>query len=198
MNDMLNPGYYDEETLREAGFASIGKNVRIARNCTIIGIENISIDDNVRIDGYSTITAERGGLRIGSYVHVGGYCVMIASEGIVLGDFVGISQGVHFYTRSDDYSGRYLTNPMVPAKFTGVTRGRIELKSHVLVGSGAVIMPGVIIGEGASVGALTFVNRVLEPWGVYGGCPARRLKDRCKRILDLEKRLREEDKSGRG
>jgi len=54
---MFDPGYYNERDLREAGFKSIKKNVSIAKNCTIIGLSNISIGNNVRIDGYCSIIA---------------------------------------------------------------------------------------------------------------------------------------------
>lgn len=57
----FNPGYFTEDELRDFGIASVGVNVRVARNCTIIGLANISIGDNVRIDGYSTITASGEG-----------------------------------------------------------------------------------------------------------------------------------------
>ena len=107
-------------------------------------------------------------------------------------DFSGISQGVRIYSRSDDYTGEYLTNPTVPAKFTGLTCGTVTLKRHVIIGSGTVILPNVTIGEGTSVGALSLVNRSLNPWGVYFGSPAKRLMDRSKKLLELESELMRE------
>jgi galactoside O-acetyltransferase len=53
-----------------------------------------------------------------------------------------------------------------------------------------VILPGVTIGEGASVGALTLVNRSLDPFTIYAGIPARRLRDRSKAFLELETQWR--------
>lgn len=38
-----------------------------------------------------------------------------------------------------------------------------------LIGGNSVILPGVTIGEGASVGAGSVVTKDLEPWGVYVG-----------------------------
>ncbi len=49
---MFDPGYYSDADLKNAGFRKLGNNVSIAKNCTIIGIKNILIGDNVRIDGY--------------------------------------------------------------------------------------------------------------------------------------------------
>ena len=193
MNNPFDPGYYNEHELAGFGFKSVGTNVRIAKNMTIIGLENISLGSNVRIDGYGTLVAAgTGSLSIGSFVHIGGWCYLSAGDGIVMEDFSGISQGVRIYSRSDDYTGEYLTNPTVPAKFTGLTCGTVTLKRHVIIGSGTVILPNVTIGEGTSVGALSLVNRSLNPWGVYFGSPAKRLMDRSKKLLELESELMRE------
>ena len=189
----FDPGYFTEADLKDSGFKKIGKNVRIARNCTIIGLENIEIGDNVRIDGYCTIVAaDEGDLKVGSYVHIGGYCLLIAGNGIVMQDFSGLSQGVRIYSRTDDYSGKFLTNPTVPKKFTGVSCGEVVLERHVIIGSGSIILPHITIGEGSSIGALSLVTKNLECWGVYFGSPVKRLKGRSKSLLRLEAEMRQE------
>ena len=190
MNNPFQPGYYGEAELRGFGFKAVGANVSVARNCTIVGLENISLGDNVRIDGYTTIVATGSAhVSIGSYIHIGGYCHLSAGDGIVMEDFSGLSQGVRIYTRTDDYSGTCLTNPTVPERFTTIIRGPVTLSRHVIIGSGTIILPNVTIAEGSSVGALSLVNKSLEPWGVYFGCPARRLKDRSRKLLEMEAEL---------
>lgn len=189
----FDPGYYDEHDLRDAGFKAVGRNVQIARNCTIIGLQNIEIGDNVRIDGYcSLIAAGQGWLSIGSYVHIGGYCMLSAGDGIRMEDFSGLSQGVRIYSRTDDYSGKYLTNPTVPEKYTGVAAGTVTLGRHVIIGSSSVILPDVSIGEGSSVGALSLVTKSLDEWGVFFGTPVRKLKNRSRALLSLEAALRQD------
>jgi acetyltransferase-like isoleucine patch superfamily enzyme len=193
MTNPFDPGYYTETDLLSFGFKSIGENVRIAKNCTIIGLPSISIGSNVRIDGYcSLIAAGNGWLDIGSFIHIGAYSLLSAGDGIVMEDFCGMSQGARIYSRNDDYSGEYLTGPTVPERFTGTTRGTVVLKRHVIIGSGTVVLPKVTIGEGSAVGALSLVTTSLGPWGVFFGCPARRVNDRSKRLLDLESQLRRE------
>lgn len=189
MNNPFNPGYYDEQELRAFGFKAIGSNVRIAKNCTIIGLENISIGDNVRIDGYSTLIAAGGFINLGSYIHIGGYSLVSGGAGVVMEDFSGLSQGVRIYSKSDDYSGAGLTNPMVPAEYLNVVGGTVTLKRHVIVGSGSIILPKVTVGEGSSVGALSVVTKTLDEWGVFVGSPARRLKARSRKLLELEQKL---------
>lgn len=188
MGALFDCSYYTEHDLKDEGFKSLGRNIRIAKNCIIVGIENITIGDNVRIDDYCSLIAT-GAITLGSYIHIGSYCYLAGGEGIVMEDFSGISQGVRIYTCTDDYTGKYLTNPTVPSKYKGITRGAVTLEKHVIIGSGTVILPKVTCGEGVSVGAMSLVTKSLEGWGVYFGCPVRRLKSRSKRLLEFELQL---------
>lgn len=187
---MFDSGYYSENDLKDR-FKSVGENVLISKNCTIIGTENIEIGSNVRIDDYCCIMVggDEASLKIGSYVHIAAHCYLSAKNGIVMEDFTGISQGVKIYSNSDDYSGAFLTNPTVPSKFTNATGGTVTLKKHAIVGSGSVVLPNVTIHEGTSVGALSLVTKDLKEWSIYFGSPAKRLKNRLKNLLDLEKKL---------
>lgn len=194
---LFDSSFYNEDDLADAGFKSVGKNVLIDKNCTIIGKKNISIGSNVRIDGYTTIVAAGDGyLNIGSNIHIAGYVYLGCSGGMDLGDFCAISHGSKFYTASDDYTGKALTNPTVPSKYTNVRTGKITLGRHVLVGSMTVVLPGVEIGEGTSVGALSKIVRSLDSWGVYAGSPVERVKERSKNLLELEKQYLEEISNG--
>lgn len=184
----FNPGYATTDELRTLGFAHVGDNVMVARNCILTGLENIHIGDNVRIDGQTTIAAARGHCRIGRNIHIGVGGYLACAGGLTLDDFVNLSQGVRIYTISDDYSGAAMTNPTVPPEFTNVTVVPVTLGKHVIIGSGSVVLPGADLGEGVAIGALSLVKRPLEPWGIYAGNPARRIKDRSKALLDAERR----------
>ena len=190
MKNLFDTGFHDEAALREMGFAQVGQKVSIAKNCTIVGnLANIRLGDHVRIDAYCTLIGT-GPITIGSHVHIAGYCHLSGGNGITMEDFSGLSHGVKLYSRTDDYSGKFLTNPTVPAEYLGVIAGKITLGRHVILGANTVVMPGVSIGEGSSVGAQSLVKEDLDAWGVYAGCPARRLKDRSKHLLKLEAKLR--------
>ena len=82
-----------------------------------------------------------------------------------------------------------MTNPSVPIKYTGGVCGTVTLKRHVIIGANTVIIPNLTIGEGTSVGAMSLVKKDLDPWGIYAGIPVRRLNDRKKDLLEIEKRL---------
>ena len=52
--------YYKSSDLKKFGFKKVGKNVTIAKNCTIIGLNNISLGNNIRIDSNVVIAARSG------------------------------------------------------------------------------------------------------------------------------------------
>lgn len=193
MSKLFGPTHYTEHDLANEGFKHLGSNVRIAKNCTIIGAENIAIGDNVRIDGYCTLVATgQSFINLGSFIHIGGYCSVLAAEGVTIDDLSTLSWGVRVFTRSDDFSGSCLTNPTVPSKYTGVKGGTVRLAKHVIVGANSVILPKVSLGEGAAVGGMSMVSNNLDEWGIYSGVPAKRIKDRKRDLLELEKALKRE------
>lgn len=191
----LNPGYFETLDLIAMGIGAVGQNVKIARNCTIVGLEQIFVGSNVRIDGPTTIVvSESAKLILGSFIHVGGGCHINASNSVELMDFSGLSQGVRIYSSTDDYSGNSLTNPMVPNKYKTVKVGAIKVGRHVIIGSGSIIMPNVEIGEGSCVGALSLVVKSLDQWGMFAGVPAVKIKDRSRKLLELEQDFIREQK----
>ncbi len=186
MTSSLFPsGYYLSADLRAAGIGAVGNNVRVHHNLNVYGLENLFLGNNVVIDAYVSIIAS-GEVRIGSNVHLGSYCHLSGGAGIELMDFSGLSQGVRIYSQSDDYSGESLTNPTTPPDLKVIKKGKVTLECHVIIGANSVILPAVTIGEGSAVGALSLVSRSLPSWGIFAGTPARKIKDRSHRLLDLE------------
>jgi len=131
-----------------------------------------------------------GRVVIGSYIHIANFCYFGARHGIVVEDFVNVSHGTKILSASDDFSGLKLIGPTVPKEFTGGTFGKVTLKKHVVIGVCSVVLPGCTIGEGCALGAFSLVDRSLEPWGFYVGIPVRRIKERKKDLLLLEKQLK--------
>ena len=187
MKNPFDPGYYQTRDLLDLGFGSVGTNVKIAKNSTLIGLKNIFVGNNVRIDGFTSIIASTNGqCIIGNNVHIGSNCFISCAENIILSDFAGLSHGVKIYTKSDDYSGKYLTNPTVPEEYTSKKTGSVILGKHAIIGSNSVVLPGVTIGEGTAVGALSLVTKSLGEWGVFFGSPAKHLKKRSKDLFALK------------
>ena len=179
--------FYSDEELKNFGFKTIGKNVKIKKNVGIFFTENVSIGNNVRIDDFTIIVASESNVLIGNNVHIAANCYIAGSDGFEMKDFSGLAPGVMVFSGSDDYSGKKLTNPTIPKKYIGGTRGKVTLEKHVIIGAGTVVLPKLTIGEGVSVGALSLVNKTLKPWSVYFGIPVKRLRERSKEMLLLEK-----------
>lgn len=185
----LSTSYYSQAELRDLGLKDFGERVRISRKASIYGADRISLGNDVRIDDFCVLAAGDGGFHIGSFVHLAVHCLLIGRARIQLGDFSGLSSRVSVYSSSDDYSGAWLTNPTVPAEFTGVEHAEVIVGRHVIVGSGSVILPGTVIEQGAAIGALSLVRGRFREFTVYLGSPARRIGERKRDLLELERRL---------
>lgn len=178
-------GFYLNEELREMGFKSIGKNVLLSRRASVYLPERISIGDNVRIDDFSFLV---GDITIGSFVHIAPYTSIHGTGGgtVTLKDFSGLSSYCTVYSGSDDYSGEVMTNPMVDEEFKKEKYSDIVFEKHSVVGLQSVILPGAYIAEGCALGAMCLLAKSTEPWSIYTGIPAKKVKERSRHILELE------------
>lgn len=181
--------YLDSEELRALGVSAVGNDVRVHSTCVLVGLERMSFGSHVRVDAFAALIAGVGSIDFGNHVHVAAHAFMSGAAGITVGDFVSLSQGTRVYSRNDDYGGEGMTGPTVPAAYVRQTEAPVCFGRHVVVGAGSIVLPGVTIGEGSTVGALSLVKENLEPWGMYAGVPARWLKERRRDVLELEARL---------
>lgn len=177
------------DAIETIGFANVGHNVHISDRASIYGADRIFLGSNVRVDDFCVLAAGEGGIYIGNYVHIAAGSSLIGAGKITMSDFSGLSSRVSIYSSSDDYSGASLTNPTVPDKFRRVSNAPVYLGRHVIVGSGSVVLPGIRLEEGVAIGALSLVTQHCEAFGIYAGTPAKRIKDRKRDLLSLERRL---------
>ena len=96
--------------------------------------------------------------------HVRFYCL----GPIVIGDRVTISQHSHLCAGTHDYD--HVDMPLL--------RLGITIHDDVWIATDAFVGPGISIGEGVLLGARACAFKNLHPWTIYGGNPARPLKDR--------------------
>jgi acetyltransferase-like isoleucine patch superfamily enzyme len=177
--------FLSEASLAAMGFHHLGSDVRISDKASIYSPELMEIGDHSRIDDFCVLS---GKVTIGRNVHIAIFCNVGGGElGVTLEDFSGLAYGCHVFTQSDDYSGRTLTNPTVPDEYKREIKSPILIKRHSIVGTSSVILPGVTLEEGTSVGAMSLVTKSTEPWSVYFGIPAKRLKGRRQDLLELER-----------
>lgn len=179
--------YYSVTELGNLGLKFFGTNVLLSKKTSLYNPNNIEIGNNVRIDDFCVLSAGVGGISIGSHVHIACYCLLIGAEKIVMKDFSGLSSRVSIYSSTDDYSGNYLTNPMVPNEYRSVISKPVTLEKHVIIGASSVILPGVTLHEGVAAGANCLITKSFKPFSILFGSPAKVIKQRSQKLLKLEK-----------
>ncbi len=185
----MESSFYTDRELQKIGFRSIGNGVLLSRNVGIYEPDKISIGSHVRIDDYCVLSGGAG-IVLGSYIHIACFCALYGGAGIRMEDFSGLSSRVAVYSITDDFSGRSMTNPMIPDNYKPKLRRRsVLIGRHAVIGTASTILPGVEICEGAAIGAHSMVIKKCLPWTMYAGVPATRTKERSQNALELEKQF---------
>ena len=109
-------------------------------------------------------------LRLGRDTFVNGGCLIDAHGAVEIGDEVHVAHRVQVLTEDHE--------PGTPARRAGprVTRP-VAIGSGAWIGAGAILLPGTEVGEGCVVAAGAVAAGVLEPHTLYGGVPAKPLRE---------------------
>jgi len=180
-----NNSFYTNEELLGIGFKNTGRNVLISRKASIYSPENITLGDNVRIDDFTILSASGGSIEIKNHIHIAAFCNLIGKGGIVMEDYSGLSSRVSLYSATDDFSGNYLIGPIMEESCINVITGRIKLEKYCQIGTSSSVLPNVLLGEGAILGAHSFAKSNIQPWEIHAGTPAKFLKKRKSGLLKL-------------
>jgi galactoside O-acetyltransferase len=181
MKNKLDPGWYTEDDLREMGFANVGENIKVSKNCMMVGEDKIHIGSNVRIDAFTTIVTGKEKIYIGDYSHIACGVHLSGTYGFVSEGYNIIAAGSKIYSGVDDYTGPYLiTAPNISEKNVNIKHGVITMEKYSILGCNCVVFPDVTLHEGSAMGACSFTNKSLDPWNVYLGVPAKKIKKREK------------------
>jgi dTDP-4-amino-4,6-dideoxy-D-glucose acyltransferase len=182
-------GQYTPKELRDLGITLSSDHVRVDRSCIFFGANNIRLGSDVRIDAYCVLSGSPAGLEIGNHVHLSVRVAILGQGKVTLEDFCGLSANVAVFSSNDDYSGGAMTNPTIPDELRNVTTAAVCFRRHVVVGAGSVILPGVTLGIGAAVGALTVVRRSIPDFAIVAGNPMQIVGERGRKLLQLEERM---------
>ena len=158
----------------------------------IIYPEVISLGDHCIIDDFTFLHGGRG-ITLGDYVHIAVHALIMGGGVCEIGSFTGIAMGAQVLTGSDDYKGVTLLGPAILPPYRRPIRSFVKIGRQCVIGANSVVLPGVTIGDGVAVGAMSLVTHDLPPWTLCYGIPAEPHRDRPKdEILALEARFLQE------
>ena len=141
---------------------SILKDVEVGKGTRIydhVNLYKCKIGENSKIDAFCYIEE---GVKIGNNVKIRTHTFI--PSGVIIEDDVFIGPGVVF------------TNDKFPKSQGEWKLLKTEVKKGASIGAGAVILPGITIGEGAMVGAGSVVIKDVPPFTVVAGNPAEIIK----------------------
>ena len=168
--------FYTKDELKLMGFKEVGEGVCVSKNVIFYGKEKISIGNYVKIDDFCLLS---GNIKIGSCVHISPYTSLIAeNECIQVSDFVSISSKCSIFSKSEAFWGMKITSSPIFEKDCKVFEGKVVINKYTVIGAGSVVLPEVIVGEGAVIGAMSLVNENIDPWTVCEGTPCKKIRDR--------------------
>ena len=150
---------------------------------------DVELGEGTRVDAFVTMT---GRVRIGRRCHISTGACVFGGEGVEIGDYSGLSVGAKVFTSTEDLGGEWLLHPTVPAAYRRAIAAPLSIGRHCSVGAGSVLLPGARMPDGACVGALSLVKTELPEWSISAGVPARFIRARSRRALELVRQLEQE------
>jgi len=141
-------------------FKEMGRDVRFLGFLKTVGkYHNYYAGDHCRIYPHVIFeTSEEGKIIIEDHVGIGYFVTIKANHLVKIGRYSGLAGYITIWDR-DGSSG-------------------IIIGENVFLGAGVRILHSVTIGDGAVIGANSLVDRDIPPFTVYGGIPARYIRDR--------------------
>jgi acetyltransferase-like isoleucine patch superfamily enzyme len=145
-----------------------GIGLRIGINVSLHHPETFEIGDGVFIGDQAVLQGRYDGrFVIGNRSWIGPQCFLDARD-LVLGDYVGLGPGTRIL--GSEHTGQPVTVPMIK---TDLAISPVRVGAGADVGTGAVLLPGVTVGENAIIGAGAVVNRDVPAFAKVAGVPAR-------------------------
>jgi chloramphenicol O-acetyltransferase type B len=152
---------------------SFGKNPYIGRLVYMQAKHPLRIGDNFYIGKFSQIECDA---EIGNNV-------MFANRVALVGKYdhhyqqIGVPTRLASRIRDNDYDWKGLNDKVI-------------IEDDVWIGYGSIILSGVKIGQGSIIAAGSLVTKDVEPYSIYGGVPAKKIRNRFDNENDLAEHIR--------
>jgi acetyltransferase-like isoleucine patch superfamily enzyme len=128
--------------------------------------DNVSIHPNVYLFATKNLT-------IGSNVSIHPMCYIDATGDIEIGNDVSIAHSATIMSTEHIYD-----NLKINIKDQGIKNFKTSISSNVWIGSGSRILAGTNINEGSIIAAGAVVKGEVKKNSIYGGVPAKFIKER--------------------
>lgn len=151
---------------------SFGKNIYIGRFVYLWAKHNISVGDNFYIGKFSQIECDA---EIGNNVIIGNQVGIVGRYDHHYQQ-IGIPTRLASQIRDDNYDWKGINE-------------KIIIEDDVWIGFGSVIISGVRIGRGSIIAAGSVVTKNVQPFSIYAGVPAKKIRDRFDSESDLKVHL---------
>lgn len=167
-------GMIDElmrKAIVNAGAKRCGPGLKIGSGVGFKHLETLEFDLGVFIGAQAYIQGRYDGTCvIGKHVWIGPQAYFDAHD-IFIGDYVGWGSGAKIL------GSEHTAMPTdVPIIETDLVIRPVRIEAWADIGTNAVILPGVSIGQGAIVGAGAVVTGDVAPFSIVAGVPARFLR----------------------
>lgn len=151
--------------LYRRSFATLGARTVIVAPRVLRGVERIHLGDEIAVYPGAWLQSEvgAGDIYIGDQSYLGHDVHIHAGADIAIGRRCVLADGVFVATTDHE---------RVDRSATGATRP-IVIGDDVFIGQRAVVLGGVTIGDGATIGAGAVVTRDVAPGATVAGVPAR-------------------------
>lgn len=134
----------------------------------ILGIMKISMNNYFEPNIY---IGQAKNIIIGPNCHIN---ENVFIQGANIGSYVMIAPNVSILTKGHNF--KHIEQPMM---LQGDSEEKIpKIEDNVWIGRNAIILPGVILGEGSIIGAGSVVTKNVEPFSIVAGTPAKLIKYR--------------------
>jgi acetyltransferase-like isoleucine patch superfamily enzyme len=120
---------------------------------------------------------------VGRYSYIHGNVRVTGSEPMRIGNFCSIASGVTIHCGDEHDYNRISTYPFqtilgLKVSYEEVLGKGVNIGNDVWIGEGARILSGSTVGNGVVLGAGCLVKGNIQPYGIYGGNPAKLIRMR--------------------
>ena len=153
----------------------LGENVHIDKNVEFMRFpENIHVSDNVVVKEGARICSCNDGaqISIGKNTTFGYHSFLFASDSIEIGDDCLIAPFVYLVDSDHEIARDQLINQQQNSV------APVKVGNDVWIGTGAKVLKGVTIEDGAVIAAGAIVTDRVGAYEIWGGIPAKKISER--------------------